>query len=86
MSESKNIPDFDKLTPEQWEKMGITKEQFLTRREKARQREEGAPKIGGPAPDFNIKRLSNEGKLTGERFSLSGARGRPTALVFGSYT
>ena len=86
MSESKSMPDFDKVKPEQWEKMGITKEQFLVRREKARLREEAAPKVGEQAPDFNLKRMSPEGGLTERRIRLSDLRGQPVALVFGSYT
>ncbi len=86
MSESKSMPDFDKVTPEQWKKMGITKEQFLAGREKARLREETAPKVGERAPDFDLKLMSPEGRLTERRIRLSDLRGRPVALVFGSYT
>lgn len=86
MSESKSMPDFNKVTPEQWKKMGITKEQFQARREKARLREKAAPKVGERAPDFDLKRMSPEGRLTERRIRLSDLRGRPVALVFGSYT
>ncbi len=86
MSESKSMPDFNKVTLEQWKKMGITKEQFLARREKARLSEEAAPKVGERAPDFDLKRMSPEGRLTERRIRLSDLRGRPVALVFGSYT
>jgi hypothetical protein len=38
------------------------------------------------APDFDIKRLGKGGKPTGGRVRLSDFRGKPAALVFGSYT
>ena len=49
-------------------------------------REKHAPPEGSEAPDFEIERLSPEGKRTGEMFRLSAMRGRPVALIFGSYT
>lgn len=45
-------------------------------------RDETGPKVGEAAPDFSLKRLGSE-----ERVSLSDFRGRrPVALAFGSYT
>ena len=44
-------------------------------------REAAAPKVGEPAPDFNLGRLGQ-----GQRVSLSAHRGRPVGLIFGSYT
>lgn len=45
-------------------------------------RDETGPKVGEEAPDFHLKRLGSE-----ERVSLSDFRGRrPVALAFGSYT
>ena len=38
------------------------------------------------APDFELERLSPEGRRTGQTFRLSSGRGRPVGLVFGSYT
>ncbi|NOZ24137.1 MAG: redoxin domain-containing protein [Planctomycetes bacterium] len=39
-------------------------------------------KVGDPAPDFNLKRLHDKGKVR-----LSSFRGkRPVVLIFGSYT
>lgn len=51
-----------------------------------REREAGSPRPGSPAPDFELELLSAEGKRTGERRRLSAHRGRPVALIFGSYT
>ena len=86
MSQAPAMPDFEKFTPEQWKKMGITKEQFLGHKKMAEEREKRAPQVGATAPDFEIKRLSPEGKLTEETVSLAEFRGRPVALIFGSYT
>jgi len=66
--------------------MGITPEEFERIRTEKLEREPRAPAVGALAPDFNAERLSPQGRRTGERFCLSEARGRPVALVFGSYT
>jgi len=86
MSKASNMPDFDKFSPEQWEEIGITKEQFLKHQKLSEEREKKAPPVGTTAPDFDIKLLSADGKLTEERVSLTGFRDRPVALIFGSYT
>jgi len=85
-----SYPSPDSLPPERWEKIGLSREQFLARyeaevRERAL-RDLTAPKAGEPAPDFEIERLTAAGKRTGEMFRLSSTRGSPVALVFGSYT
>ena len=49
-------------------------------------REQRAPAVGTLAPDFTLERLSPTGARTGQRVQLSDYRGRPVALVFGSYT
>ena len=49
-------------------------------------REPQAPAVGTPAPDFVLERLSPTGARTGQQARLSDYRGRPVALVFGSYT
>jgi hypothetical protein len=54
-------------------------------RERA-ERDRHAPKVGVPAPDFAIEHSAPDGTRTGEMFRLSEMRGRPVALVFGSYT
>jgi len=80
----------DTLSPERWEKVGNTREEYLEHyeamvRERAA-RDRAAPKEGEQAPDFEIERLTPAGKRGGERFRLSSTRGSPVALVFGSYT
>ena len=49
-------------------------------------REARVPQPGQMAPDFTADVLDRDKKLTGETFSLSALRGRPVALVFGSFT
>ncbi len=49
-------------------------------------REVDLPKVGEMAPDFRIERLDPEKKRTGEYVELSALRGRPVALLFGSFT
>ncbi len=44
------------------------------------------PRVGTPAPDFEIERLDRDRKRTGEMVRLSALKGRSVALVFGSYT
>jgi hypothetical protein len=80
------MPDPDKIPPELWKKLNITKEQFLAIRAQMAEREKHAPPVGAPAPDFELERLSPEGKRTGTPLRLSSLRGQLVALVFGSYT
>ena len=49
-------------------------------------RQDGVPKVGDRAPDFELEVLDREKKRTGETVSLSSLRGKPVALLFGSYT
>jgi len=55
-------------------------------RAKRVERERYAPKPGKIAPDFTIEWLSSDGNRTNEMFQLSKSRGKPVALIFGSYT
>ena len=49
-------------------------------------RQSRVPRIGAPAPDFALERLDRDRKRMGETVRLSSLRGKPVALVFGSYT
>ena len=51
-----------------------------------RERLSRVPKVGDPAPDFELERLGPNRKGTGEYVKLSALRGKPVALVFGAYT
>ena len=78
--------DPDQVPPEVWKRMNITKERFLEIRTMMMEREKRTPAVGSAAPDFELERLSPKGERTGQREKLSAHRGRPVALVFGSYT
>ena len=86
MTAMEGAPNLEHLTEEQWEQMGLTPEEFKENIAKMEEREKTAPAVGDEAPDFEIKRLDAGGKLTDERVHLSDLRGRPVALIFGSYT
>ena len=78
--------DPDKIPPELWKEMNVTREQFAEIQRQQAQREKKAPPVGSPAPDFELHRLDEGGKLGDETVRLSALRGRPVALAFGSYT
>jgi hypothetical protein len=60
----------------------MTGERFARLREAIAQREEGAPRVGDEAPDFELPVLHGDGATV----RLSELRGKPVALIFGSYT
>jgi hypothetical protein len=78
--------DIDKIPPAIWAQMNISREAFAKLAAAAEEREKRAPVVGGPAPDFALRRLGANRRPLEERVRLSSLRGRPVALVFGSYT
>ncbi len=78
--------DPDTIPPERWKQMNITPEEFKKVLATMDAREKNAPAVGNLAPNFELKCLSTQGELTDERVQLSALRGRPVAIVFGSYT
>ncbi len=60
----------------------MTGERFAQLREAMARREERAPKVGEEAPEFELSVLHGEGATA----RLSDLRGKPVALIFGSYT
>jgi hypothetical protein len=78
--------DIDTLPDNVFEKIGLSRDEFKAVQARMKERETRTPAAGTEAPDFEIERLSPDGKRTGEMFTLSSTRGRPVALVFGSYT
>ncbi len=60
----------------------MTGERFARLREAMARREERAPKVGEEAPEFELPLLQGEGKTV----RVSELRGKPVALIFGSYT
>ncbi len=49
-------------------------------------REAHSPRAGAEAPDWELELVSAQGERSGEMRRLSDHRGRPVALIFGSYT
>jgi len=78
--------NMDEIPDELWKQLNISKADFAEVSAKMREREKSVPQVGDVAPDFEIERLTADGKRSGERFELRSARGRPVALIFGSYT
>ncbi len=79
-------PPPESLSDADFERMMLNRADYTAMRDARVEREKTAPRIGDPAPDFTLERLSAKGKRTGETFRLSQSRGRPVALIFGSYT
>ena len=60
----------------------MTGERFAQLREAMARREERAPRVGDEAPEFELPVLDGKGATV----RLSELRGKPVALIFGSYT
>ena len=73
---------------EEWlETRGKTRDQLRSFIEKRVIRDrEKSPKVGDHAPDFELEKLDDHGKRTGEMMRLSSNFGTPIGLIFGSYT
>jgi acetyl-CoA acetyltransferase len=78
--------DPDTLPEEALERMGVSREQFREIAARMEERDKRTPAAGAMAPDFELECLSPEGEPTGRSVRLSDHLGRPTALIFGSYT
>jgi hypothetical protein len=79
------------MTPEERKKSWIeisviSEEQFDAMREEQAVRQAQVPQPGDDAPDFEIDVLDRDHQRTGETVKLSSLRGKPVALMFGSYT
>jgi hypothetical protein len=64
----------------------LTPDSFDAMMAEQKARQSTVPAIGDMAPDFRLERLDPGRKRTGEYVQLSGLRGQPVALLFGSYT
>jgi hypothetical protein len=60
----------------------MTGERLAQLKEALEKRDEEAPKVGDEAPEFELPVLHGDGATV----RLSDLRGRPVALIFGSYT
>jgi len=78
--------DPETVPAEMWEKMGISKDEFIVVMTRMKEREARTPVVGSTAADFELELLDPSGARTGEMRKLSSHRGRPVALIFGSYT
>ncbi len=74
------------LDLERLKRLNISPEDYIKVKELADEREKRVPQIGDPAPDFELERLTDDGKRTDRRVRLSSLRGKPVLLYFGSYT
>jgi len=79
-------PPPESLSDADLERMMLSREGYTAMRDARVEREKIAPRPGDTAPDFTLEYLSADGKRSGEMFQLSQTRGRPVALIFGSYT
>ncbi len=78
--------DPDTISPETWKEWSVTRERFLEIQAEMVERGKRTPAVGSRAPDFELTRLDEKGRLTESTLRLSRLRGRPVAIVFGSYT
>lgn len=74
------------ISDEELKFRGWTREGLRKRWVERVERDKTSPQVEDEAPDFELERLSPEGKRTGEYLSLSSFRGKPVGLLFGSYT
>ncbi|NKB58624.1 MAG: hypothetical protein GKS00_20035 [Alphaproteobacteria bacterium] len=81
-----SYPPPEELTDADFERMLLTRDSYTAMRDERVERERHAPRVGEPAPDFKVERLSGDGKRSGTYLRLSETKGRPVALIFGSYT
>ena len=79
-------PPPESLSDADFARMMLNRADYTAMRDARIEREKAAPRIADTAPDFTLERLSADGKRSGEVFRLSQFRGRPVALIFGSYT
>lgn len=80
------MPDWDSIPEAMRKEMNISREDFEEVHRRQAARELNTPALGSLAPEFSLRRLGADGKLTEEVLQLSSLRGKPVALVFGSYT
>jgi hypothetical protein len=64
----------------------MTADEFDALQATYKARAAGMPMPGETAPDFTVDVMDASQKCTGEAQTLSGFRGKPVGLIFGSYT
>lgn len=70
-------------TDEMLKRIGLTRERYERMQVQRVEREAAAPKVGDPAPEFELP-LLGERETTVRLVDLR--RERPVAIIFGSYT
>lgn len=80
------MSEFQNVDPERLKRLNISPEDYIKVKELANEREKRVPRIGDPAPEFELERLTDDGKRTDQVVRLSSLRGKPVLLYFGSYT
>ncbi len=80
------MTDIQGLDPERLKRLNFSPEDYINVKALADEREKRVPQIGDPAPNFELERLTGDGKRTDQRVRLSSLRGKPVLLYFGSYT
>jgi hypothetical protein len=80
------MSDIQGLDLERLKQLNISPEDYIKVKDLANEREKSVPQVGDPAPDFDLERLTADGKRTDQRVRLSSLRGKPVLLYFGSYT
>ncbi len=78
--------DWEAIPEAMRKEMNISREDFEQVQRDMAERERRTPAVGTLAPDFELRRLAADGSLTERLLRLSSLRGKPVALVFGSYT
>lgn len=78
-------PDLDTAPDGVFESLDTTREAMRAVYAMQDAADAAAPKVGDLAPDFALATLLADRSL-GPARRLSGLRGRPVALIFGSYT
>ena len=74
------------ISDDELEFRGWTRDGMRAGYERRLEADKDSPQIGDVAPEFELERLSTSGGRTGEMMKLSGLRGKPVGLIFGSYT
>ena len=75
------------MTDEELAVRGMTRDELLAYYEQRILRDRAAsPAVGSAAPELELERLGADGKRTGDTMKLTSLRGRPTGLIFGSFT
>lgn len=74
------------INDEELEFRGWTRDSMRAGYERRLEADKDSPQVSDLAPDFELELLSAAGGRTGKMMKLSGLRGKPVGLVFGSYT